>query len=172
MATTSMSDGFVLTGAGPSFKTEICDKLSEMQLFADFAWPDLEALAGYLQCYQLKAGVTVFKEGQPGNYMCLLVSGRIEILKDTHAGEHIHLVEVSPGKAFGEMSIIDGEPRSATCRAVVDSELLLLTKDNYLRILKERPALAVQIVNRLSKLMSQRLRAVGGRLVEHLDHTE
>ena len=51
------------------------------------------------------------------------------------------------------MSIIDGEKRSATCLASQTSILLLLTKDNYQRIIREKPALAVQILARLAKLM-------------------
>lgn len=60
--------------------------------------------------------------------------------------------------------------RSATCIASRGSVLLLLTKDNYHRIITERPGLAAHILAKLGKLMSQRLRGVSGQLVEYLDH--
>lgn len=160
--------GFKMMGAGAAFKGEICDMIAETQLFADFDWKDIEALAGYVQCYQVAAGTVVFNEGDPGNYTCLLVKGEVEILKNDHEGTLRRIVLVNRGKTIGEMSIVDGEPRSATCVASQDSVLLLLTKENYLRIIKERPVLAVHILSKLAKLMSQRLRSASGQLVEFL----
>lgn len=170
MASGHAMDGFRLMGAGTAFKARICDMIAETQLFGDFCWKDIEALACYMQCYEVAAGTIVFEEGSAGSYMCLLVAGQVEIVKDDHDGKPHRIVMISRGKTVGEMSIIDGEPRSATCIASQDSVLLLLTKDNYHRIITERPGLAVHILAKLAKLMSQRLRGVSGQLVEYLDH--
>lgn len=170
-----MSDlfsSFKLMGAGAAFKSEICDMISETQLFSDFDWKDIEALAGYVQCYQVATGTVVFNEGDTGSYACVLVEGEVEILKSDHEGVPRRIVTVARGKTIGEMSIVDGEPRSATCVATQDSVLLVLTKENYLRIIKERPVLAVHILAKLAKLMSQRLRSASGQLVEFLGHEQ
>lgn len=161
-------DGFRLLGAGAGFKEEICEMISETQLFADFEWINIEAMAGYVQCYEVDAGTVVFKEGDAGNYMCLLIKGEVEILKHDNEGNAHRIVTVTRGKTVGEMSIIDGEPRSATCIASKASVLLLLTKDNYARLIHDRPGLAVHILEKLAKLMSQRLRGMSGQLVEYL----
>jgi len=155
-------------GAGPGFKQEACEMIAGMQLFSDLAWPDVESLAAFVQCYEVAAGTLIFSEGEPGNYLCLLVSGQIEILKEDHDGLPRQLVVITRGKTVGEMSIVDGEPRSASCIALTDSVLLLLTRENYQRLIKERPALAVTILSKVAKLMSQRLRA----FVEHLAQIE
>jgi CRP/FNR family cyclic AMP-dependent transcriptional regulator len=169
MDTSGVSNNLRLMGAGAASKAEICDMIGDTQLFADFDWRDIEALAGYMQCYETSAGATVFEEGDPGSYMCLLVKGQVEILKNDHEGNPRRIVLITRGKTVGEMSIIDGEPRSASCIAAQDSVLLLLTKDNYARITHDRPVLAVRILSKLAKLMSQRLRGVSGQLVEYLD---
>lgn len=166
------SEGFQLMGAGAAFKDTICDMIAETQLFADFDWRDIEALAAYVQCYQATAGTVVFNEGDAGSYMCILVSGQVDIVKKDHEDKPHCIVRITRGKTVGEMSIIDGEPRSATCIASQDSVLLLLTKDNYARIIRERPVLAVHILARLAKLMSQRLRGASGQLVEYLGHRD
>jgi CRP/FNR family cyclic AMP-dependent transcriptional regulator len=163
-------DGFQLMGAGAAFKEEICEMIAGSRLFSDFAWPDIEILSSYMQCYQVAAGTVIFKEGTAGNYMCLLVKGDVEILKEDHLRKQCSLVSAARGKTFGEMSIIDGEVRSATCIARQDSVLLLLTKDHYARIIKEHPIVAVHILSKLAKLMSQRLRGMSGQLVEYLGH--
>jgi CRP/FNR family cyclic AMP-dependent transcriptional regulator len=160
--------GFRLMGSGASFKDELCEMIAGVQLFADLEWKDVEALAAYVQCYEVAAGTIVFREGEPGSHMGVLVRGEMEIFKEDHEGKPHRMVTVSRGKTIGEMSIIDGEPRSATCIARSHSVLLLLTKDSYQKIIKERPALAVHILSRLARLVSQRLRSASGQLVEHL----
>jgi CRP/FNR family cyclic AMP-dependent transcriptional regulator len=164
--------GFQLTGAGPEFRKEICDMITGMQLFSDLAWPEVQALASFVECYDVPNGTVIFSEGDPGSYLCLLIKGQIEILKEDADGAQRQLVVVSRGKTIGEMSIVDGEPRSATCKTQSDSVVLLLTKENYLRLIKERPALAVIIIAKIAKLMSQRLRALSGQFVEHLAQSE
>lgn len=161
--------GFQLMGAGASFKKEVCDMIADTPLFGDLGWVEIEALSSYLQCYQVAAKTVIFKEGEAGNYMCLLIKGQVEIIKEDLEGTPHRLVQVGHGKTFGEMSLIDNEPRSATCIASQECVLLLLAKANYGRILKERPGLAAHILAKLAKLMSQRLRSLSGKIVEHLD---
>lgn len=160
---------FRLAGASAAPRKEICDMIAATQLFADASWNDIDAFSNYVQCYEAPAGTVIFKEGDAGSYMCLLTNGDVDVLKEDHSGKPQHIASVVRGKTIGEMSIIDGEPRSATCVARSDSVLLVLTKENYARIIKERPGLAVSILTKLAKLMSQRLRGMSGQLVEHLD---
>jgi len=168
MASVQMGKGFQPMGNDPTFRQEICEMIAGTSLFANFDWRDIEALSSYVQGYQVAAGTVVFKEGDAGSYMGLLIKGQIEILKDDLDGQPRRLGLVSCGKTVGEMSIIDGEPRSATCKTTLGSVLLVLTKDNYDRIIKEKPGLAVNILAKLAKLMSQRLRGVSGKIVEYL----
>ena len=172
MSVNQTMSGLQLMGAGAGFKQEMCEMIAGMQLFCDLTWPEVQSLACFVQCYEVPAGTFIFNEGDPGNYLCLLVNGQIEILKEDVDGVPRRLVLVSRGKTFGEMSIIDGEPRSATCVAQTDSVLLLLTKENYQRLIKDRPALAVTILSKIAKLMSQRLRALSWQFIEHLAQSE
>lgn len=169
MSAVQVANSFELVGAGVAFKDEICDMIAETQLFADLEWKDVQGLAGYVQCYRVDAGAVVFNEGDAGTFMCLLVKGQVEVLKRDQDDNPHRMVVVTKGKTVGEMSIVDGEPRSATCVAMQESVLLLLTKDNFARIIHDKPGLAVQILAKLAKLMSQRLRGVSGQLVEYLD---
>lgn len=169
MPITEKISGFEHLSPAPVSKKEICEMIADAQLFADFEWKEIDAMADYVRCCVVTAGSVLFNEGDPGSYMCLLIRGQVEILKNDRNDKPLSMVAITPGKTIGEMSIIDGEPRSATCIASEDSVLLLLTKDNYRRLIKERPVLAVHILSKLAKLMSQRLRGVSGQLVEYLE---
>ena len=168
MHTKPISDSFTLMGAGAAFKDEMCEMIADSKLFMDLDWKDIEALAAYVQCYEVNAGTIIFKEGDPGSYMCLLVKGEVEIFKYDQEGKPHRIVQVQRGKTVGEMSIVDGEQRSATCIASQPSVLLLLTKESYVRMMRDRPVLALHILSKLAKLVSQRLRGVSGQLVEFM----
>lgn len=166
--TQSSADGFLLMGAGEKFREDICDMIADTMLFASLPWNDVDALSRYVQCYEVKAGTTLFREGDAGSFLCLLVKGRVEIYKEADRGRQRRLVCITRGKTVGEMSLIDNEPRSATCIVKEESVVLVLSRQSYETIIKEHPHLALQIVSRIARQMSQRMRGLNGQLVEYL----
>ncbi len=159
--------GFRLRNEGAGNKQQICNMIADTSLFGDLLWVDIVALANHVDCYQVPSKTTIFKEGEEGNYLCLLIKGKIEISKADDKGIQRMLVAIGRGRSFGEMAIIDDESRSATCTAMLDCEMLVLEKDNYRIILKERPLLAAIILEKLARLLSQRLRAASGSFFEN-----
>ena len=77
--------------------------------------------------------------------MFLLLEGRVEVIGKTAAGPRVVLATLSPGDSFGEMSLVTGEPRSATVRAIGDVMVLEITKDHLSPLMAERPELAENI---------------------------
>ena len=148
----------ILLGTGPKYRAELCDKLDGVELLSDLAWADLEALSNYLKPYGVSAKTTIF------------LKGKVRVYKEDMDARDAALVSTeSAGRAIGEMALIDGEPRSATCVTVEDSELVLLTCEAFDRLCHQHPALAVKLLHRIAPLLSRRLRSTSGRLVEHLD---
>ncbi len=76
---------------------------------------------------------------------------------------------VEPGRSLGEMSMIDGEARFATCVAVEPTLVAVLDRENLARIIVEQPLLGAKILMELVLMLSQRLRATSSRLMELLD---
>ena len=165
----SSLDSLKLIGTGRAFRAELCDMIATTQIFGDFEWHDIEVLADYMQAYEASDGTTLFHEGEAGNYLCLIIKGKVSIYKeDQHEKEKI-VSTISAGKTLGEMAIIDGEPRSATAVVAGPATLGILTKSNFLRIVSEKPALAARILMKVSRLLSQRLRQTSGLLVDYLE---
>lgn len=159
-----------LLGSGASFRNELLAMLEDVDLLADLNWREIELLAGYMQAFEADPGCVIFREGESGNYLCLLVRGRINIYKDCDAGGHATVALEGRGRTIGEMALVDGEPRSATCEALETSTLLLLTRDAFLRLAEDRPVLGFKLLHRVSRLMSRRLRSTSGKLVDYLAH--
>lgn len=162
-------DGMRLLGSGKAFREELCNMISGTRMFRDFDWHDIEALSDYMQAYTASKGLTLFREGDGGNYLCLIIQGKIDIYKKDQNDRRKVVATIGPGKTLGEMSIIDGEPRSATAITAEPATLALLTKDNFQRLVREKPGLATQILLQVSRLLSQRLRSTSGKLVDYLE---
>lgn len=101
------------------------------------------------------ADYTLFNAGDPGTTLYIIVVGQIRI----HVGD-MDLAELGPGDHLGEMSLFDGQPRSASATTLVDSVCLVLTQDLVLETLRQEPDFAVEIIRQLC----QRLRRVNASL--------
>ncbi len=108
----------------------------------------------------LEAGTTLWREGDPGEYVVLLLEGRLEVSHQTPDGEEIILRHLYPGSVVGEMAAVDGEPRSATVRAPGDSRVRLIPADGFRQFLKERP----DILEQLFWLQLERVRSLTWRV--------
>lgn len=158
-----------LLGSGRAYQRELLALMSPVELLADLKGREPEMLAPYLHAYAADPGCVIFNEGDPGDYMCLLVSGRVKTYKESDIEHQTEVANEKGGRSIGEMALIDGEPRSATCVAAEPSVLLMLNQADFQRLGLERPALALKLLLRITRLMSRRLRLTSGRLVDYLD---
>jgi len=152
----------------PAGVEERGEMLDRSQLFKGFTWADLQVFARYFEAVRAPRAAVVFAEGAREGSLFLLIKGKIDITKESAAKNRATLASVSTGKCFGEMALIDGEPRSATAVAAEDSELLVLSRENFERLTEEAPRLAVALLLRIASLISQRLRQTSGTLVDYL----
>ena len=145
----------------------VADVLDGLELFQGFSYPELKIVGRYLLQVEKTQGETVFTEGDPGNYMLILVEGKLSIFKGGEHGSHL-LCHEGRGRIVGEMALLDHERRSATCVADSDCQMLTLDGDGLRRMAAEAPLLAYRFMFSLAKLLSRRLRRTSGMLVEFL----
>ncbi len=113
----------------------------------------------------LKSGETLFKEGEAGSEMFIIEDGTVEILKIA-GGREKRLALLEEGDFFGEMSVIEDLPRSATARAASDCRLLPIDASTFDQVLREHPEITIRIMRKLSSRLrtheeaSQRAREV------------
>ncbi|HEV2356335.1 MAG TPA: Crp/Fnr family transcriptional regulator [bacterium] len=98
-----------------------------------------------------KAGEPVFREGDPGTALYVIDSGEVKILLGGAEGKEVILSLLTPGEFFGELALLDGEPRSADAVATVPTELLVLSREDFHRFLREVPTVAVNMLAPLSR---------------------
>jgi len=156
------------SGAGASAR--IAAMLENVQMFKGLEWAQIEALAGYVQIYRAAPGAVLFREGDRGDFMCIVLEGRLEVHKEDNRHVDKTVTTILPGRSLGEMTIVDGEPRSATAVAVAPSVLAVLTQENFMQIMRDKPALSAKLLLKIAQLISQRLRLTSGILVDYLEN--
>ena len=146
-------------------------EFSTLSVLEDGAWGRLfdfrvlVTLANYFKPYRLKSGQTLFEQGDGAGFVCLIASGTIEVFKEDTSGQLKKLINMKAGKTLGEMSLIDGEPRSATCRAGKEAEVLILDEARFEALKEAHPQVALALVTSLAKEISRRLRRTTGTLL-------
>lgn len=148
---------------------QIFEMIGHSKFFADFTREDVDRLTGFMQVYRANAGQEIIHEGDVNDYMLLIIEGRVEIVKTDSQGNHRPMTAVGPGATLGEMSMIDGEPRFATCIAVDSTTFSVLSRDSMVKIILEEPGLGSKILIKLVTLLSQRLRSTSANLLHYLE---
>jgi CRP/FNR family transcriptional regulator, cyclic AMP receptor protein len=146
--------------------TEIAELLTGTSWVDSFAPDEIPVLARYLYVCEAAEGATIVQEGRHEAYLCLLVKGRVSIFKEGPDGKTIQLGTASAGSTFGEMSLIDGEPRSASVVADEPALLVVLTGQGLEDLSTEMPQLAVKVLLKVARVLSERLRDTSGALVD------
>ena len=131
------------------------DFLSRVPLFAQCTADEIAALAALAQENSFDPGQIVVTQGTPGQAFYMVLTGRVEILRDQAS-----LGTFGPGDFFGEMSLLDQAPRSATIRAVEQTQCLMLSSWDFKALLENKPSIAIKLL----EVLSRRLRVANERL--------
>jgi CRP-like cAMP-binding protein len=168
----SVSDNLQL-GKATKVRLSLLEKsklIDSTQWANEFSFAQVKRLAACMDVHKVPPRTILFYEGDKSTYMVLIVSGEVHVVKfDSHRTPK-RIATLGQGKTIGEMSIIDGEPRSASAISVSDATLLVMTTENFHRLMDEWPRVAVTLIQKIAKLMSQYLRQTSGRLIDHLSN--
>ena len=93
----------------------------------------------------------VFMRGDPGDSLCGVVSGRVRISASLPTGKEVFLNIMEPGDSFGEIALLDGQPRTATATAMARTELIVFKREQFLALLSTEPQLAAHLIGLLCR---------------------
>jgi len=141
--------------------------LPKLEVFNFLEEADYQIVEKYMFPYEYDEGSYVFKEGGHGGYMFFIAEGEVEVIKQFDNKKHT-IATLGQGRSVGEMSLIDGSPRSATVRAAKDLSLIVLKKDDFKKLNEENPEVANKVLMGISTLLSASLRDTNKRFTERL----
>jgi CRP/FNR family cyclic AMP-dependent transcriptional regulator len=141
-------------------------ELRNIGLFGALSDDVIAHLAGTLSVQAPEAGQIVFREGDDANAMFVVISGEMEVLKKSKRATEARVALLGPGDWFGEMSIVDIQPRSATVRALAPSRLLRISAADLDALYRFDLRSYSLIVLNLARELSRRLRVADGILAD------
>jgi len=162
-------DGLERLGEGTVLAPQIHEMIGHSRFFVDFSSDDMRMLGGFMQIFRAAPGNMIIREGDVDDYMLLIIHGKVDIVKTDKRGVTQAMTSVGPGMTLGEMSMIDGEPRFATCIAVEPTTFAVLSRDAMVRIILEQPSLGAKLLIKLVTLLSQRLRQTSSTLLHYME---
>ncbi len=140
------------------------DAIRSVPLFASLDDEAAGELRDLLRTRDVDAGAALFRSGDDGDAMYLIESGRVRITITDDDKKTITLAELAQGDFFGEMAIIDGKQRSADAIVSEAARLAILSRDNFLRFIRNNPLVALEMLSatfgrlrRTDKLLQQRV---------------
>lgn len=129
--------------------------IREVPIFKELRDEFLVRLASVMDELAFPTSHTIFTKGQEGRSLYIVVSGKVRV----HIDEQ-ELVQLDQGACFGEMSLFDAEPRSASVTTLAPSECLILTQQQLYEAIEETPGIAVNII----RLLSRRIRELNQKI--------
>ncbi len=149
--------------------------LESVELFRALDDDDRRALAASMDIQTVEKGHRLFSQGDAGDSLFVVQSGCVELYVQDHAGQEIVLNHVESGEAFGELSLLDGRPRTASARVTEAGELLVLDRADLVALVRRIPDLALDLLAQMSRetrradelIRSRVTRNVNAEVMEH-----
>jgi CRP-like cAMP-binding protein len=137
--------------------------LAKYPPFKTFDGGDLTAMGTIGEEKNYAKDETIFDEDSKGDSMYVIKTGAVKILKKVKNQENTIAV-LNPGEFFGEMALLDGQPRSAAVRATTDTTVFMVPLEGYQTLRKENPHTALKLMDIIIKVLSNRLRQANKNL--------
>ena len=126
--------------------------------------PFIDQLVQYLEFYQVPAQQAIIQQGELGDYLLILMSGRVSVDRQLEDGSCQHLADVQPGEVLGEMSLFDSSPRFSSCTSSTDCALAVLKADTLDAMMELDASTAAYLLALFTRKLSTRLRQMSARI--------
>jgi CRP/FNR family cyclic AMP-dependent transcriptional regulator len=157
------------TGQTNALHEAIIQCLKKIAIFSQLRTDELDRMADQMHLLRASKGNVIFKEGDPGDFVCFVVDGILEVIKTASDGTERSIAKLIAGCSIGEMAVVGSFPRSATVRSRSEATLLTLQRDRLDKICREHPQIGVKIYKALAQLLSMHLRNTSDNLSELMD---
>lgn len=145
--------------------------LLETPMFEKLDPSEIKQLVDIIEVKELAAGETLFREGDPGDAWYAVYRGSVDVIKDVGEGQK-EIYPLGTGACFGEIAILDGQPRSATIEAIEDSVVLRISRKDFQALLDQDHIVAFKLLRNLAVTLAQRARSTTERLSELVQEAE
>ncbi|MBL0167337.1 MAG: cyclic nucleotide-binding domain-containing protein [Propionivibrio sp.] len=152
-------------GSASNFIDDILELFKSPSLLEHFSREECSLLCSYMVCYGAPSHATILQEGDGGNFMLIILTGSVNVIKHWQGNEYKIVTLVGPGEFLGEMSLVDGQQRSATCKTAEPTDFAVFSHEALNEILIDHPRLGNKLLLLLLQLITVRLREATVRML-------
>lgn len=146
-------------------ESEVFVSLAKLPIFAPLPSDQVRAIANATSLHNYHRGDTIIRRGQRGEHLFVVLDGSVDIIREGKQGTESVIARLGRNDCFGEMSLLTGEPCSATVRAASAVKLMSLHRSDFERLLDESPSIS----RRLFVVLAQRLRKTNALMEEAIE---
>lgn len=144
----------------PAEKVDLQKSLRALPLFKSLSKRDITNLIRIIHNRNYLAGEYIFYQGDPGIGLYLIREGEVSIMRDGDVNDKLALATFGKGDFFGELAMVDGETRSASAIANVDTRLAVIFKPDLDEFIDKYPKNGIKILKGIAQIVAVRLRAL------------
>ncbi len=130
---------------------------------------EIRTFASYLEIRFFLKGDNIMNEDDAESYMCIITEGQVNIVKGNSTNDYKTIATLGRGQSFGEMSLFDGQPRSAAAVASENTSLLVLKREYLCDMVRDMPSIAAKFTVKVGTILSQRLRIMDKKLINFIN---
>ncbi|MFH1213878.1 MAG: cyclic nucleotide-binding domain-containing protein [Candidatus Neomarinimicrobiota bacterium] len=149
-----------------SENSDTLEFLAKVPIFADLEDRELVEVERIVHRRKYKKGEPIFRMGDPGLGMYIIVEGTVEIVEELDNEEKKHLAELGNGAFFGDLALLDESPRSASAIAHTDCDIIGFFRPDLLDLLYRKPQQGIKILWALARVIGERLRRTNEQLTQ------
>lgn len=150
----------------PWKKRSLVERWANIPLFEGLSNREQQEVDRLLQRKTYQPGEQIFKQGNPGVGLFIVMTGSVELLQEEEDGTVLELATAKPGEFFGELALLDDASRTASAVAVDETSVVALFRTDLMALSETRPRLGVKILVQLSQIVAERLRRTNRALKE------
>ncbi len=145
-----------------TIKQEVINGLRSVELFRPLSFDQIEELASSASKLLFSKGEILVQQGDSGDSLFIITNGKVDVSVSDDSGRRTHLADLQSGSYFGEMSLLTGEPRSASVIALAETEVIVVEKMGMAVLLENEES----IIEPLSAILQRRLEDLSGRVID------
>jgi len=144
-------------------------RLREMPILSSLSQSDWEKIEHLFVEKRFGKDDYIFFEGDPFSWLGVVLEGRVKMIKHSENGKDVVLDLIAPGEMLGELAAFNGEPYPATAQAMEPTVVASIHRDDYLRLLKQYPALALRVIEELGRRLREAQEMIKSMAVERVE---
>ena len=143
--------------------------IQQLDLFTNLSGDEVDILVKHAKIRSLDENEALFRQGDNGDFLAIVIEGRIEITKHTENDTPVAIASLTHGATLGEMALIDHETRSASAIATEPSTVFVLSRQSFDKLIEQSPRCGVKLIRKIATILCSNIRRTSSLFADSIE---